>query len=74
MTAFAGAAAEGLLELDLVLARFVERELPLLSGEEKEIFKGLLELSDNDLWDLIAGRNEPGPGLRGRIVGLLRGP
>jgi len=43
-----------------------------MTPAELEIFKGLLERSDNDLWDLISGRLEPEPGTEARVVGLLR--
>lgn len=46
----------GLLELDLVLTRFVQRDLERLSGEELKVFALLLDYPDNDLWDMIAGR------------------
>ena len=62
----------GLLELDLVLARFLDQVLPRLSPEELEGFKRLLQCSDNDLWDLVTGRLEPAPGLEARLVALLR--
>jgi succinate dehydrogenase flavin-adding protein (antitoxin of CptAB toxin-antitoxin module) len=62
----------GLLELDLVLARFQEQALPGLSAEELEGFKRLLQCSDNDLWDLVSGRLEPAPGLEARLVERLR--
>jgi antitoxin CptB len=62
----------GLLELDLILARFQEQVLPQLSGEELESFKRLLQCSDNDLWDLVTGRLEPEPGVEARLVGHLR--
>ena len=44
----------GLLELDLVFERFV----PTLKDEEAESFGALLDLPDNDLWDIVAGRSE----------------
>jgi succinate dehydrogenase flavin-adding protein (antitoxin of CptAB toxin-antitoxin module) len=62
----------GLLELDLVLARFLEQVLPRLSDQEVEGFKRLLQRSDNDLWDLVAGRLEPEPGLEAGLVERLR--
>ena len=62
----------GLLELDLVLARFQEQALPGLSPEELDGFKRLLQCSDNDLWDLVSGRLEPAPGLEARLVERLR--
>jgi antitoxin CptB len=63
----------GLLELDLVLARFLERSYAGLTPAEHEVFKGLLERSDNDLWDLLSGKADPQPGPETRLVRLLRG-
>jgi antitoxin CptB len=62
----------GLLELDLVLARFVERHFFSLAAAEQESFKRLLEYPDNDLWDLIAGRREPQAGEPLGLIRLLR--
>ena len=42
----------GLLELDLVLARYLERH-----PEDAEL-NPLLELPDNDLWDIVIGRSQ----------------
>jgi antitoxin CptB len=39
----------GLLELDIILGRFVEHQLGGLDPAEREGFKTLLNLSDNDL-------------------------
>jgi antitoxin CptB len=44
----------GLLELDLVLQRFI----PTLRDEDLQPLTALLDLPDNDLWDIIAGRSE----------------
>jgi antitoxin CptB len=44
----------GLLELDLVLQRFI----PNLKAEDVQPLHALLELPDNDLWDIIAGRSD----------------
>ncbi|MCW5621517.1 MAG: succinate dehydrogenase assembly factor 2 [Burkholderiales bacterium] len=67
----------GLLELDLVLARFLEQRLGELSEAERHAFERLLQCSDNDLWDIVTGRLEPPAGEEGaeaaRIVALLRG-
>ena len=62
----------GLLELDLVLRACVECVLPRMTPAEIEAFKALLERSDNDMWDLINGRLEPGPGLETHLIELLR--
>ena len=44
----------GLLELDIVLQRFI----PTLKDEDVEPLHTLLELPDNDLWDIISGRTD----------------
>ena len=62
----------GLLELDIVLGRFLENELDTLSPDEQDAFKALLELSDNDLWDLVAGRRDPDDGPQARLIRRLR--
>jgi antitoxin CptB len=62
----------GMLELDLVLARFLDRCLPDLSAEEMEAFKTLLELPDHELWDLVVGVAQPPSGAAGAIAERLR--
>ena len=42
----------GLLELDIVLERYLHKN-PL-----DEELSGLLDLPDNDLWDIVSGRSE----------------
>jgi len=56
----------GLLELDLVLERYL-RQHP----EDAEL-DALLELPDNDLWDIISGRSERYDGRLSEIVARLR--
>ena len=62
----------GLLELDLVLSRFLEREWQRLPPAQRAAFKLLLERSDTELWDLVCGRLQPEPGDAATVVGLLR--
>jgi antitoxin CptB len=62
----------GLLELDIVLERFLRASLAALTTEELEAFKLLLQYSDNDLWDLVSGRSESAAGPQARVVNLLR--
>jgi antitoxin CptB len=50
----------GLLELDIVLGRFVETHYNQLSEIEKLEFETMLDIPDNPLWDMIAGRAERG--------------
>ncbi|HEX5613022.1 MAG TPA: succinate dehydrogenase assembly factor 2 [Burkholderiales bacterium] len=62
----------GLLELDLVLGRFVAQQAPALGAAELAALEELLDYPDNDLWDVITGRSERvDPRLRG-IVSQLR--
>ena len=49
----------GMLENDIVLARFLDARGPTLTEVEIAMLDRLLELTDNELWDLIAGRSEP---------------
>ena len=48
----------GLLELDLVLERFLRREAGSLTDGELARFGELLETEDNDLWDIVNGRSQ----------------
>lgn len=43
----------GMLELDIVLARFVERYYAELDDAQRKIFEEMLDLSDAELWELI---------------------
>ena len=45
-----------MLELDIVLQRFMEKYFCQLGTEELIQFEKLLSLADNDLWDLICAR------------------
>ena len=55
-----GRARRGLLELDIVLGRFIEAHYEQLDDAEKQAFETLLDMPDNPLWDMIAGRSERG--------------
>ncbi len=46
-----------MLELDIVLSKFLESRYPGLDAKQKIVFKQLLELPDNDLWDLLSGKS-----------------
>lgn len=53
-------ARRGLLELDIVLGHFIEAHYRQLDDTEKQAFETLLDMPDNSLWDMIAGRAERG--------------
>jgi antitoxin CptB len=46
----------GLLELDIVLQRFVEKHLPTLTTAELSTLNQLLDLPDNEFLDVITQR------------------
>ena len=61
----------GMLENDLVLARFLDRHGERLTEQDVENLGLLLDMSDDGLWDVIAGRAEPAPALAA-VVARLR--
>jgi antitoxin CptB len=58
----------GLLELDLVLQRF----LPGVEEGELAQLHEILEFPDNDLWDIVAGRSDGYGSHLNEIVARLR--
>jgi antitoxin CptB len=62
----------GLLENDLILERFMEARGARLSDDEVAGLDRLLGLSDNELWDLLAGRAEPDDAALSPLVAALR--
>lgn len=62
----------GLLEMDLVLTRFLERHLYQLDEQQLQAYAELLEESDNQLLDYVNGRAQPGLELHQQIVALWR--
>ena len=62
----------GLLELDLVLQRFVDRHYSGLTPDQKRAFETLLEAPDNDLLDLAMGRAETDGAVVKEVLQMLR--
>jgi len=63
----------GLLELDLLLERFLAVRLETLDEAQLQVYDELLLLPDNELLDIAMGRL-PAPDERtGAMVALLRG-
>ena len=48
-----------MLENDLILTRFLDARGDSLTEADVVQLDRLLDLTDNELWDLIAGRTEP---------------
>jgi len=62
----------GLLELDIVLGRFVERHYASLEEGERQAFDALLDMPDNPLWDMIAGKQDAAPGEQQALLEKIR--
>ena len=48
----------GLLELDLVLERFLRTQGAEMGDTELEMLTELLDTADPELWDIVSGRTE----------------
>jgi antitoxin CptB len=62
----------GLLELDIVLQRFMDAYYVKLDEAELRQFEILLDLPDNDLWDMIALKKEAEDMTLKPVLHLLR--
>ena len=63
----------GLLENDLIIDRFFKRHEAQLTEEQARGLLILMDLSDNDLLDLLLARQQPGGELeRDDVVQVLR--
>ena len=62
----------GLLELDLVLERFLEGKAATLDGDSLALLDELLDFQDNDLWDIVNGRSEDYAPRHKALVEVLR--
>jgi len=62
----------GLLELDLVLSRFLESQFEHLTSDQRGALTRLLDLPDNDLLDMVMGRAETSDPGCAEIVKFLR--
>ncbi len=63
----------GMLELDIVLARFVEVHYGGLDMAQRAAFDALLDMPDVALWDMITGnRLQQQDGSQHKVLELLR--
>jgi antitoxin CptB len=61
----------GLLELDLVFERFIERDFDKLDDGQRADLDRLLDYEDTDLWAVLSGREEcADPSLRDLVIRL----
>ena len=61
-----------LLELDLILGKFLVEEFPQLSEDDKEVFAVLADMEDHDLWPLVNGTETGTDARQAAVVALLR--
>jgi antitoxin CptB len=62
----------GKLENDLILARFLELRGAGITDQEVVALGRLLDLGDDELWDLLAGRQEPADAAVKPLLDALR--
>ena len=62
----------GMLENDLMLTRFLDVRGAGITDQEVVALGRLLDLSDNELWDLLAGRQEPADAAVKPLLDALR--
>ena len=62
----------GMLENDLILTRFLDARGAALTDGELAALDRLLDLSDNELWELLSGRQEPEDAAVKPLVEALR--
>ena len=62
----------GLLELDLLLERFVDQHYAELNDAERACFNEILTYSDLKLWDTIKGSEINGNKSLDSLLGLLQ--
>jgi antitoxin CptB len=63
----------GLLELDLILERFMRDCVCGLDDGALRRLSDLLDLPDNDLWDIVSGRSDHFDARNLDLVSQLRG-
>ncbi len=62
----------GMLENDLILARFLDARGDAMTKAEAAQLTQLLDLGDGELWDLLSGRAEPADATIAPLVEALR--
>jgi len=62
----------GMLENDLILARFLDARGAQMTDLDVAALDRLLDLTDNDLWDLLSGRTETADAAAQPLLQALR--
>lgn len=61
-----------LLELDIVLGRFLDNGFQQLSEAQKKTFVDLVAMEDHDLWALISGKVDTCDLLESEVIAMIR--
>jgi antitoxin CptB len=62
----------GMLELDLMLEAFVDKEFPRLDENQRRHFETLLNYPDQLLFDYLLGEGKPTDGEMMRVIERIR--
>jgi antitoxin CptB len=62
----------GMLELDILLNRFIESNLEMLSPEQSEVFDTLLDYPDQTLYDLLLEKMNASDAAISELIKLIR--
>lgn len=62
----------GLMELEIILERFLQTHYATLSAAEHAAFNELLTYQDADLWSLVSGDADEPEETKERLITLLR--
>lgn len=61
-----------LLEMDVLLGTFLDKQFSNLSPEQEAAFVELADMEDHDLWPLISGKRECKDAVQAEVVSMLR--
>jgi antitoxin CptB len=59
-------------ELDVVLTRYLERDYPTASAEDRDAFARILELQDPEIFGYLVGRATPEEASLRHVVDRIR--
>ena len=65
-------ARRGLLENDILLSRFLKSDLTLLSKDDLNTLEQLLRMEDNDLLDVLMGRQSSNEAKVASLIARIR--
>ncbi len=64
----------GMLELDVMMTRFLEHHYQAAAPATQQAFVELLDCEDDQLWDWLSGRSLPDEPQRKQLIEQIRRP